>query len=227
MLHHLQCSFETLQRASCSKETRVKLLNEITSCDGPWLPPIIAGIAGIGKSTISKTLAERSWYKRAQSQLFFPSRNEQQNTAKTFFPSYQLACSNEDFISRRDAALMQSRRVVKFSSLLWSSSRWGLCRGNPHPRCVWRIGRVYGRWWPLKKLADAIKDLLQIKVFITRRPERHIRIALDRYRHLRRFHLQDIEKWVVESDILDFSLIRATGATFFHHCRYRSEVCSG
>lgn len=48
---------------SCLKGTRVKLLNEIASWiadDDPGLAPIyiLDGVAGIGKSTIAKTVAE-------------------------------------------------------------------------------------------------------------------------------------------------------------------------
>jgi len=61
----------------------------------------------------------------------------------------------------------------------------------------------------LKFFADSIKKMPHLKLFVTTRPEYHIRNVLDRYQYLKRFHLQDIEKSVVETDIriyLDFYL---------------------
>jgi len=61
----------------------------------------------------------------------------------------------------------------------------------------------------LKIFADSITSFPRLKLFITTRPEYHIRIVLDRCHHFKRFHLQDIDKSVVQSDIrlyLDFHL---------------------
>jgi len=84
------------KKASCLKGTRVKLLEEIEQWSrDPNSPPIfwLAGFAGSGKSTISRTLA-RKWFEEGRIVgSFFSSRDEQdlRQTKKLFSTlAYQL-----------------------------------------------------------------------------------------------------------------------------------------
>ena len=53
----------------------------------------------------------------------------------------------------------------------------------------------------LSLLACEIPKIRGLKVFVTARPERHIRNKLDQYHDLKQFHMQDIERSIVEADI--------------------------
>jgi len=218
-------SYETSCRASCFRGTRVKLLTEIASWvagNDESLAPIyvLDGVAGIGKSTISKTVAERAAEINALGASFFFSRDEEKRkTAKSFFPAiaFQLAHYEEDFAKRIDAALLRNPNAVaqglpkQFSTMIVEPLKeFFAATGNPILIVIDALDECEeGADTLLKILADAIQNMPRLKVFITTRPERHIRIVLDRYRHLKRFHLHDIEASVVQSDIrlyLEFHL---------------------
>ena len=53
----------------------------------------------------------------------------------------------------------------------------------------------------LSLIACEIPKIRGLKVFVTARPERHIRNKLDQYHDLKQFHMQDIERSIVEADI--------------------------
>jgi len=80
----------------------VRLLNEIAS----WIASSCArGVAGIGKSMIAKTVAERAaGIKALCASFFFSCNDDKQKTAKTFPPTiaYQLAHYNKDFADEID-----------------------------------------------------------------------------------------------------------------------------
>jgi len=218
-------SYETSCRASCFKGTRVKVLTEIASwaaSDDETLAPIyvLDGVAGIGKSTISKTVAERAAETNALGASFFFSRDEERRkSAKSFFPTiaFQLAHFGEEFAKQIDAALLRNPNAVaqglpkQFSSMIVEPLKdFFAATGNPILIVIDALDECEeGADTLLKILADAIKNMPRLKVFITTRPERHLRTVLDRYRHLKRFHLHDIEALVVQSDIrlyLEFHL---------------------
>jgi len=151
--------------------------------------------------------------------FFFSRNDDKRKTAKTFFPTiaYQLAHHDKDFADKINEALLRNPHIVtqlpikQSSTLIMEPLRHAFAVvGNPIlivvdalDECE-RDGDVL-----LKIFADSIKNLPRLKIFITTRPEYHIRNVLDRYHSLKRFHLQDIEKSVVQSDIrlyLDFHL---------------------
>jgi len=190
--------------------------------DGPNLAPIyvLDGVAGIGKSTIAKTVAEHAAGINALGASFFFSRNDdKRKTAKTFFPTiaYQLAYSNKEFADGINAALLRAPHVVtqtivkQFSTLIMEPLEEALAMsGNPILIVIDALDECeHDGDFLMKIFADSITKLPRLKLFITTRPEYHIRAVLDRYHHLKRFHLQDIEHSVVQSDIrlfLDFHL---------------------
>ena len=210
---------------SCFKGTRVRLLNEIASwiaSDDPSLAPIyvLDGVAGIGKSTIAKTVAENAAGINTLGASFFFSRNDdKRKTAKTFFSTiaYQLAHYDKDFADEIHEALLRTPHVVtqmpvkQYSTLIAEPlKKYFTVAGNPILIVIDALDECeHDGDTLLKVFADSIKNMPRLKLFITTRPEYHIRNVLDRYHHLKRFHLQDIEKSVVQSDIrlyLDFHL---------------------
>jgi len=211
--------------SSCFKGTRVRLLNDIASwiaSDDRSVAPIyvLDGVAGIGKSTIAKTVAEHAAGINALGASFFFSRDDdKRKTVETFFPAiaYQLALYDKDFANQIDAALLHNPHVVtqvpikQFSTLIMEPLREAFAvAGNPILFVVDALDECERDGDMLLKIfADSISNMPRVKLFITTRPEYQIRTILDRYRHLRRFHLHDIEKSVVQSDIrlyLDFHL---------------------
>jgi len=191
--------------------------------DRPNLAPIyvLDGVAGIGKSTIAKTVAEHAAGINALGASFFFSRNDdKRKTAKTFFPTiaYQLAYSNKDFADKINEALLRAPHVVtqtpvkQFSTLIMEplEKAFATLSRNPILIVIDALDECeHDGDFLMKIFADSITKLPRLKLFITTRPEYHIRTVLDRYHHLKRFHLQDIEHSVVQSDIrlfLDFHL---------------------
>lgn len=210
-------SSQVSEKASCFKGTRVKLLNEIASWivgNDPNLAPIFVldGVAGIGKSTIAKTVAEHAAGINALGASFFFSRSDDsRKTALTFFPTiaYQLAYYDKAFADKIDQALLRNPDVVEkmpinqFSILIMEPLKEAFAMvGDPILIVVDALDECeHDGDAILKIFADSIKNMPRLKIFITTRPELHIRTVLDRYRYLKRFHLQDIEKSVVQSDI--------------------------
>lgn len=182
---------------------------------------VLDGVAGIGKSTIAKTIAEHAdGINTLGASFFFSRNNDKRKTAKTFFPTIasQLACYDKVFADQINEALLCNPHIVtkvpfkQFSTLVMKPLKESLAMaGNPILIVIDALDECEGDGDAiLKILADSIKDMPRLKLFITTRPERHIRTALERYRHLKRFHLQDIEKSVVQSDIrlyIDFHLL--------------------
>ena len=193
------------------------LLNEIAGWvadDKPSLPPIyvLDGVAGIGKSTIAKTVAEHAAEINTLGASFFFSRNDdKRKTVKTFFPTIaaQLAYFDMDFADRINMALLHDPHAAtkappkQFSTLIMEPLKKPLAMsGNPILIVIDALDECqHDADAILKIFADSIKLMPRLKLFITTRPEYHIRNVLDRYHHLKRFHLQDIEKSVVQSDI--------------------------
>jgi len=180
---------------------------------------ILYGIAGIGKSTVAKTLAERAAARRILGSSFFFSRDEHsRKTAKSFFQTvaYQLAHRYPEFAVRINKALEEDRNVAQRDP----QRQFDLLISDP---LLIRVGRE-----PILIVIDAldecksqdaeliltllsqnIQNFARLKVFITARPEQHIRNALDEYHDHEQFHLHDIEDSVVVADIrryLEFRL---------------------
>jgi len=216
----------------------VKLLNEIASwiaSDGKEVPPIyvLDGVAGIGKSTISKTVAENASDINVLGASFFFSRDEgNRKTAKSFFPSiaYQLAYYNPDFADRINKALLCTPHVKSqglpnhFTTLIVNPLKDFFATGTPILIVIDALDECEDDGDTiLKMLADAVNRMPRLKLFLTTRPEQHIRAAMGRYQHLLRFHLQDIETPAVQSDIrlyLDFHLSAAKIQEILPSCRW-------
>ena len=181
---------------------------------------VLHGVAGIGKSTVAKSVAERAAAIGALGGSFFFSRSEEtRKTARSLFPTlaYQLSSHNREFTRQLNMSLQDDRDAARhnlqqqFSSLLSRPlQRLAVERDtiliviDALDECEEQDGADV-----LTILASEIRQIQQLKVFITARPERHIRNALAEYRNHEEFCLQDIEQSVVEADIrlyLDFRL---------------------
>ena len=211
-------SYENSRRPSCFNRTRARLLEEIqhwVNDDNRQSVYVLSGVAGIGKSTVAKTVAEQAAAERKLGASFFFSKDEVgRKTAKSFFPTlaHQLSRYSMDFatslseVLRKDPGVATGDLPTQFDRLL----------AEP-------LGTRLGAQTPILLVIDAldecdeddVKSLLhligqetpkiqRLKVFITARPERHIRLILHQYSQAEQFHMHDIEDKVVEADIQSY-----------------------
>jgi len=172
---------------------------------------VLYGVAGIGKSTVSKTVAERADELYVLGASFFFSRDEEsRKTAKSFFPTlaYQLACYDEEFAWHVNQALehdpgaagrdlrTQFRALVVKPLQLIVGRKLTLIVIDALDECDEHSAEAI-----LSLLAEEIPQIPRVKIFITARPERHIRNAFRHYTDHEQFSLHDIEESVVENDI--------------------------
>ena len=91
-------AYDCVRRNSCFGDTRALLLSEIQNWannNGGRPIYVLYGVAGIGKSTVAKTVAERAVNEKTLGASFFFSRYEDnRKTLKSFFTTlaYQLSC---------------------------------------------------------------------------------------------------------------------------------------
>jgi hypothetical protein len=104
-------SYETSRRGACFEGTHTHLLSEIRS----WVNDVkgqsiyvLYGVAGIGKSTVAITVAERAAGNKALGASFLFSRDKDNTkSAKSFFPTlaYQLSYHYPALAERINAAV--------------------------------------------------------------------------------------------------------------------------
>ena len=187
-----------------------KIAGWIGSVDGKPIY-VLHGIAGIGKSTITQTIAQRAAELGHLGASFFFSRNEdRRSNGKLFFSTIALQLSQYDseFASSIGAALERTpdapTRGIRdqLHELIINPLR-DLCRLRG--RSVLIVVDAMDEC----DLQDA-KEILSLltrehvpqfsfKVFITTRPEQHIRYILSGNHE--QFYLHEIERSVVEADI--------------------------
>ncbi|KAJ2934626.1 hypothetical protein H1R20_g2447, partial [Candolleomyces eurysporus] len=218
--------------SSCFEGTREALLGGI----GEWassphgtVPSIyvLDGIAGIGKSTILKTIATRAGGINFLGASFFFSRDHERRKTTQYFVStisFQLGCYSREFGVRIADALQKHPDATEkdvrtqFNWLILEPLQ-DLMEGRATPllitidaldECDERQAHAL-----LTVLLDEVVKLRNLKVFVTTRPESGIRHLLEepsQQGDVARFHVQDIEQSVVEADIqvyLDFRLAPA------------------
>jgi hypothetical protein len=181
---------------------------------------ILYGVAGIGKSTVAKTLAERAADANVLGASFFFSRDEDnRKTARRFFPTLadHLARYDETFAKHVNIALEKDPNIAgrdirkQFDSLIATPLQFTIGRELPILIVIDALDECdkNGAKSILSGFAREIPKISRLKIFITTRPEQHIQSALNPYRDFEQFHMQDIERSVVEADIqlyLDFRL---------------------
>jgi WD40 repeat protein len=201
----------------CLEGTREQLISDIfdwfnntdPSCEHVfWL----SGLAGTGKSSVARTIANRAQDKGRLAATYFFSRNTATTRAPTaIIPTivYQLALSLlffrpiicADIASDRD---VRDREVaVQAKTLLDNVSRQAISDGpflvvlDALDECYFENGRQGGDAIP--KLLEKFRPLGHLKFLITSRVEAPIQRMFDDIRS--QVALHDIEKNIVERDI--------------------------
>ena len=219
-------AYDSARRQSCFGDTRAQLLSGIRN----WMDDrggkpiyILYGVAGIGKSTVAKTVAERAAKDGTLAASFFFSRDEDnRKSAKSVFNTlaYHLAYHHPMIAEQINVTLEEDPEVVErdpiqqFNSLIAKPLQTLVSGENPI------ILLVIDALDECKENdADTILSLFahqapqigRLRIFITARPERHIRSIFTHYRNHYQFHLHDIYQSIVETDIrtyLEFQLSR-------------------
>ncbi|KAF9518437.1 hypothetical protein BS47DRAFT_299858 [Hydnum rufescens UP504] len=203
--------------SSCLEGTRVSILAEITS----WLenqesrtPPVywLIGLAGIGKSTIAKTVAERADGDRVLGGSFFFSQSDATlRNSNLVFPTlaFQLAQSNTDFKNiigeaiQQDPTMCHKKPLAQFEGLILkplgkldSTRRTILIVLDALDEC-----EEQGAATILQLLLSHASRLPFLRILITSRPEPHLWSVFTQARNLAKRILHDIEASVIEEDL--------------------------
>jgi len=216
-------SYEISRLPSCLEGTRVELLEDLMG----WVSSenrnqsiyILYGVAGAGKSTIAKTVAERAAQENALGATFFFSRRApNRKTARWLFPTlaHHLVHYSNEFARSINEVLEEdlnaARRGIQkqFESLIARPFHLAIATQTPILIIIDALDECdeEGARIILALLAHKMPKSSRLKVFITARPERHIRTALNHYRHYQQFHMQDIEQLAVEADIRRYLDVR-------------------
>ncbi|RXW17109.1 hypothetical protein EST38_g8744 [Candolleomyces aberdarensis] len=206
----------------CFEGTRVKLLAGI----GRWMSNtaleeqetrkpiyVLDGIAGIGKSTVAKTVAQRAAAINSLGATFFFSRDHadrQQAAGFVHTIAYQLACCDASY-GRAIATAIEDHpeslhkvMAQQFSTLVAEPLN-GMLKQRATPlvfvfdaldECAQPDGSDV-----LSLIISSVSQLPNVKVFLTTRPELVLRIEYQSTSLANCFHLQDIEALIVDSDI--------------------------
>ncbi|KAF9505141.1 hypothetical protein BS47DRAFT_1386036 [Hydnum rufescens UP504] len=199
--------------SSCLKGTRVSILTEIMS----WFenmesstPPVywLVGLAGIGKSTIAKTVAERAEENGMLGASFFFSRSDAPlRDPNLVFPTlaFQLAQSDNEFKNvigeaiQQDATLGHKKPLAQFEGLILkplgqldSTRQMTLIVLDALDEC-----KEQGAATILQLLLSHASRLPFLRILITSRPEPHISSVFTEAKNLAKRVLHDIEASVI------------------------------
>ncbi|KAF9515244.1 hypothetical protein BS47DRAFT_1391779 [Hydnum rufescens UP504] len=202
---------------SCLEGTRVSVLAEIMS----WFesmesgtPPVywLIGLAGIGKSTIAKTVAERADENGMLGGSFFFSRSDARlRDPQLVFPTlaFQLAQSDHEFKNiigqaiQQDATLGHKKPLAQFEGLILKPL--GQLDSHRRPTLIVLDAldecEEQGTATILQLLLAHITRLPFLRILITSRPEPYISSVFDEVRNLAKRILHDIEASVIEEDL--------------------------
>ncbi|KAJ2921777.1 hypothetical protein H1R20_g15315, partial [Candolleomyces eurysporus] len=202
--------------SSCFEGTREALLGGI----GEWassphgtVPSIyvLDGIAGIGKSTILKTIATRAGGINFLGASFFFSRDHERRKTTQYFVStisFQLGCYSREFGVRIADALQKHPDATEKD--VRTQFNWLILEPLQD--------LMEGRATPLLITIDALDECDErqahalLTVLLDESGIRHLLEEPSQQGDVARFHVQDIEQSVVEADIqvyLDFRLAPA------------------
>ncbi|KAJ2925826.1 hypothetical protein H1R20_g11268, partial [Candolleomyces eurysporus] len=214
----------------CFEGTRVKLLAGI----GRWMSNtaleeretrkpiyVLDGIAGIGKSTVAKTVAQRAAAINSLGATFFFSRDHADRQHAAGFVhtiAYQLAWCDASYGRAIATAIddhpdsLHKVMAQQFSTLVAEPLK-GMLKQRATPlvfvfdaldECAQPDGSDI-----LSLIITSVSQLPNVKVFLTTRPELVLRIEYQSTSLANCFHLQEIEALIVDSDIqsyLDYHL---------------------
>jgi len=212
-------AYDSARRQSCFGDTRAQLLSEIQH----WMNDhggksiyILYGVAGIGKSTVAKTVAERAAKDGTLGASFFFSRDEDnRKSAKSFFNTlaYHLAYRYPVIAERINVALEEDPELVErdpiqqFNRLIAKPLQMPVGGENPILLVIDALDECEEN--DAETIFSLFARIERLRIFITARPERHIRSIFTRYHNHNQFHLHDISQAIVEADIrtyLEFRL---------------------
>ncbi|KAF9504200.1 hypothetical protein BS47DRAFT_1334671 [Hydnum rufescens UP504] len=203
--------------SSCLEGTRVAVLEEILT----WLesangerPPVywLNGLAGIGKSTIAKTVADQAQEKGMLGATFFFSRSDKPlRDPGLVLPTlaFQLAHSDNTFMEaivdtlKQDPGVGQRGLLSQLQGLILTP----LLTINPHRRPILLILDALdeceekGAAEILHLMFAHLARIPFLRVLITSRPQPHISSIFNKVPNLAKTVLHDIEASVVEQDI--------------------------
>ncbi|KAH6916412.1 hypothetical protein BKA70DRAFT_1140567 [Coprinopsis sp. MPI-PUGE-AT-0042] len=174
---------------------------------------ILDGIAGIGKTTVVKTVCARAAAERRLIASWFFSRDQQdRNSTRGLVGTlaYQLSRYHPALRNRISRALrdhpdiLQKAIRVKFEILIHNPLKAVIHElGGIHTMSIDAIDEcdLNEATEILSLLLGTVPELPQLRLLITCRPERPFRLLLQRHRGPRVFHLHEIENSVVQSDI--------------------------
>ncbi|KAH6916431.1 hypothetical protein BKA70DRAFT_1140603, partial [Coprinopsis sp. MPI-PUGE-AT-0042] len=174
---------------------------------------ILDGIAGIGKTTVVKTVCSRAAAERRLAASWFFSRDQQDRKSTRGFVgtlAYQLSRYHPDLRDRISQALkdqpdiLQKSIRVQFKTLIHEPLQAVLQElGGTHAISIDAIDEcnLDEASEMLSILLDTVPKYPQLRLLITCRPERPFRLLLEKHQSSRVFHLHEIENSVVEADI--------------------------
>ncbi|KAJ3487933.1 hypothetical protein NLI96_g3199 [Meripilus lineatus] len=206
---------------SCFEGTREGVLSSITEwidSNDPASPRVfwLNGMAGIGKSTIARTIAERAYERRILGGSFFFSRNDHDLSSNIglLFPTiaHQLAHHHVTYLSSIAGALEREGDLGhKDVSTQFKNLFLGPITGSTHkPTVLLLVLDALDEASPENDVRRLLELLLSVrvdfalKIFLTSRPEAHVRLVFENDKYHSHFVLHDIEQSVVEGDIRRF-----------------------
>ncbi|KAH6887212.1 hypothetical protein BKA70DRAFT_96988 [Coprinopsis sp. MPI-PUGE-AT-0042] len=209
------CEVVSSKVSECFVGTRKQLLHDIETWRTTGSVPIfiLDGIAGIGKSTIVKTVCAQAAAEQSLAASWFFSRDEQdRKTTRGFVRTlaYQLASYHPTLRDRISQALkaqpdiLQKAIRMQFEALIQEPMQdvFGN-QGETHTISIDAVDECN-----LTEAVELLSILLtsvpqhpSLRLLVTCRPERPFRLLLQKHRGPRVFHLHEIENSVVEADI--------------------------
>ncbi|KAH6867744.1 hypothetical protein BKA70DRAFT_1065459, partial [Coprinopsis sp. MPI-PUGE-AT-0042] len=209
------CEVVSSKVSECFAGTRQQLLHDIETWRTTGSVPIfiLDGIAGIGKSTIVKSVCAHAAAERSLAASWFFSRDEQdRKTTRGFVRTlaYQLASHHPTLRERISEVLkaqpdiLQKAIRMQFDALVHEPLR-GVFENESetHTISIDAIDEcnLTEAVELLSILLNSIPQHPALRLLVTCRPERPFRLLLQQYQGPRVFHLHEIENSVVQADI--------------------------
>ncbi|KAH6867761.1 hypothetical protein BKA70DRAFT_1414438 [Coprinopsis sp. MPI-PUGE-AT-0042] len=209
------CEVVSSKVSECFAGTRQQLLHDIEAWRTAGSVPIfiLDGIAGIGKSTIVKSVCAQAAAERSLAASWFFSRDEHdRKTTRGFVRTlaYQLASHHPTLRERISEVLksqpdiLQKAIRMQFDALVHEPLR-GVFenQSKTHTISIDAIDEcnLTEAVELLSILLNSIPQHPALRLLVTCRPERPFRLLLQQYQGPRVFHLHEIENSVVEADI--------------------------
>ncbi|KAH6910480.1 hypothetical protein BKA70DRAFT_1146686, partial [Coprinopsis sp. MPI-PUGE-AT-0042] len=209
------CEVVSSKVSECFAGTRQQLLHDIETWRTTGSVPIfiLDGIAGIGKSTIVKTVCAQAGLERCLAASWFFSRDEQdRKTTRGFVRTlaYQLASHHpilRDRISgvlKAQPDILQKAIRMQFEALVHEPLR-GVFENQRETHTISIDAIDECNLTEAVELLSILLNLIPqhpgLRLLVTCRPERPFRLLLQQHQGPRVFHLHEIENSVVQADI--------------------------